>query len=241
MKSTDTLTGLYKRRISMLEITIMLLVMSVLLAVVVPTSIKLVTSQRISGTKAEMETIFGAMIGAPERSNYGFVGDLGRLPASLDDLLAAGTYPLSTTKTTYGVSMGWNGPYIQKSPEDLARDAFGRRYRFDPEDRAQIVSAGSDGVFDTSDDIVYPPNEIDVYGTVRIEIPQSGDFIVRLYYTDSGKESFAESRQAPYIFENVHWGPHAVEVLVVTDADPLLVARKLVVLTDKTGIFSISL
>lgn len=230
---------------TLLEVTVMLVVLSVLGTLLVPASLKLMAARKVSGTQDEMREIFSAMTGIDSRSSFGFLGDVGHLPADLSELVTAEDYPLSTTDTAYQVRIGWNGPYAMKSMQDVTTDAFGRVYRFNVDDDSKLRSAGPDGQFGTDDDIVYPPTDFSPYGSVRIELDCSDkteeDYTVRLYYSDSGEEKYTEASSAPYLFEDVHRGPHAVEVLSSGGDTAEVLASELVVLDNQTGLFRIDL
>ena len=97
------------------------------------------------------------MVGKPGDGRFGFVGDIGRLPASFQELAQPGGLPAYTTSTTRGIGMGWRGPYVNigTSANDYLTDAFGRAYT--GASSGQVRSAGPDGVAGNADDIVYPP------------------------------------------------------------------------------------
>lgn len=224
-----------RQHMTLLEIAVMLVVLAVLAAAIVPATLKIIAAQRMTETKEEMKELYDAIVGDPDRNNYGFVGDLGELPASLENLVEAGSYPTYTTDGTYGVGMGWNGPYLLKSADDVMTDAFGQLYEFDPSARAQISSAGPDRTHGTSDDLLYPPSEISPYGTIRIELANTENYAVSLYYSDAGHEKVLTATTAPYLFESIHFGPHAVEVLLKQESGNLPVAHSLALLSAKTA------
>ena len=224
---------------TLLEVTILLVVLSVMIALMVPASIKIITAQKVSSTKREMENVFKSMTGNADRNTYGFVGDLGRLPNSLAELVESQGNALYNTQTTYQVGMGWNGPYTMKSVEDITTDGFGRTYRFNPNGEGRIVSAGVDGQFGTGDDLPYPPTAYRPYGSVRIELPTSADHHVRLYYSDDGREQYVQAEEAPFLFDDIPFGPHAIEVLITKDEETIPVAEALIVLTGRSGVFHV--
>ncbi|MBT3378693.1 MAG: hypothetical protein HN742_40030 [Lentisphaerae bacterium] len=232
--------GVQEGPFTLIEVTILLAVLAVMIGLTVPASIKIITAQKMNSTKREMENIFGSIMGNPDRNNYGFVGDMGRLPDSLSELVRAEGNVLYSTQTAYQVGMGWNGPYTMKSIDDIITDGFGRPYRFNPNDEGRLVSAGADGQFGTGDDVAYPPTAYRPYGAVRIELTASAEYHVRLYYSENGREQYVQADEAPFLFENIPVGPHAVEVLLASDdgADP--VAEALIVLTGRSGVFNIT-
>ncbi len=228
------------KNFSLLETVVLLAIVAVVVAAMVPGTIKFVTTKKISDAKQEMEMIFKSITGDPERNTYGFLGDLGIFPKEMTDLIQPNLYPLYHTDTFYELGMGWNGPYIIKTASDVRMDPFGREYRLqEKEGRFRIESAGPDREYDTRDDLVYPALPFEAYGTARLELNRSGDYLVRLYYSDAGEERFLQTDRAPYLFKGLHRGPHAVEILVPTGDEYLTVARTLIILTEQSGIFQI--
>ena len=50
-------------------------------------------------------------------------------------------------------------------------------------------------------------------------------YTVRLYYSNSGQEAFLDDPVAPFVFENVPQGVHAIVVLRMKSDPPLAVAQ----------------
>jgi len=162
---------------------------------------------------------------------------MGRWPVSFEELLrpAPGT-PLFTTATFRSVGMGWKGPYINTgdSTGDMLADAFGRPYRGAA--IGQVRSAGPDGLFDTADDIVYPPAPPVPSGRLMVTVKRMSaedasytldpaGYTVRLYYSANGQEAFLDDPVAPFVFENVPQGVHAVAVLRMKESPPRVVVQ----------------
>lgn len=93
-----------------------------------------------------------------ERVSFGFVGDIGSLPSSLDRLRTRGGLGLSTLDTNIQIAYGWVGSYIESAfSSDLAdfkTDGWGNLYAYSttqyanaPGDTvlAKITSLGADG------------------------------------------------------------------------------------------------
>jgi hypothetical protein len=132
--------------------------------------------------------------------------------------------------------MGWKGPYINTgaSGTDALHDAFGRQYRGAATGR--VSSAGPDGLFDTADDIVYPPAPPNPGGRLMVTVKRMAaednsytldpaGYTVRLYYSNNGQEAFLDDPVAPFVFENVPQGIHAVVVLRMKTDPPRAVAQ----------------
>jgi hypothetical protein len=104
------------------------------------------------------------MIGDPNlktsgvRSGFGYLGDMGNLPLTLDNLVTSQT-PAYAFNSSKGVGAGWRGPYITLGPgSDAAShrvDAFGNDYTYSGTNYvngqgqtvdAKLVSLGADGL-----------------------------------------------------------------------------------------------
>ncbi|MCX6826592.1 MAG: hypothetical protein NTV06_04905, partial [candidate division Zixibacteria bacterium] len=96
------------------------------------------TSAKTTATKEEMLRIKEAIIGDPrlisggEYVNRGFSGDVGRLPANLEELVRQGSLATYDKFTR----IGWNGPYLDSSKDDdgyylFLFDAWGDDYAYD--------------------------------------------------------------------------------------------------------------
>jgi len=225
---------------TLVEVIVLLLVIAIAAVALAPSVLKLSATQKSNNTYDEMEYLHQCIMGSPKEGAFGYVGDMGRLPSSLADLVEPGALPLHNTRGAGSVGIGWNGPYCPtKSKYDVTTDAWGNEYAYGRKGLGQIQSAGPDGQFDTQDDIIYPPNPTPYFGDVRIELIPSGDYAVRLYYTDNGVEKFLQADKQPFLFKNIHYGPHAVQVFH-KDGDNLRLAREtLIVLTSRSGVFMI--
>jgi general secretion pathway protein G len=96
-----------KKGFTLIEIIVAMAILSILAGVMVPMVYRTWESNEIAITRARMADLKTAIAGAPElyqqgvRSHYGFVGDIGLLPDSLDDLVVdSGSWP------------NWQGPYL---------------------------------------------------------------------------------------------------------------------------------
>jgi len=151
-----------RRRVSgftLVEVIVLLLVIAIAAVALAPSVLKLSATQKTNSTSDEMEFLYQTIMGSPQDRSFGYVGDMGRLPSSMGDLVEAGAQPLHNTRGAGSVGMGWNGPYCPtKSKYDVTTDAWGNEYAYGRRGLGQIQSAGPDGQFDTQDDIVYPPN-----------------------------------------------------------------------------------
>ena len=90
---------------SLLEVSVSLFIVAVLAAVLVPLASSLVDSQRGNQALTQLQTIYTAIVGDPQKGTFGYLGDVGSYPNTLTDLLSS-----STT--------GWNGPYLSNAQLD---------------------------------------------------------------------------------------------------------------------------
>jgi len=207
---------------TLLELVVVIAVIGILVAAVTPSVVQQIMDSRIEGTRSEAQSLFDAMVGKPADGRFGFVGDLGRLPASFTELAQQGGLPAFTTSTTRGVGMGWRGPYVNigSTANDYLTDAFGRAYT--GASSGQVRSAGPDGVAGNADDIVYPPAAPAIGGTVTVTVKtitggktlvDPAGYRVDLFYANGGVETALADTASPFSFSNVPMGVHAIRVV----------------------------
>lgn len=223
---------------TLIEVAVILSVLAILAAVITPMVLQQLVDEKVDATRAEARLLNEAILGRAEvAGTFGFFGDMGRWPVSFEELIrpVPGT-PLFTTVTFRNVGMGWKGPYINTGDrgDDALRDAFGQPYRGAA--AGQVRSAGPDGLFDTPDDIVYPPAPPNPGGRLMVTVKRlaaednsytldPAGYTVRLYYASNGREAFLDDPVAPFVFENVPQGVHALAVLRMKSDPPLTVAQ----------------
>lgn len=207
---------------TIIELIAVIAVIAILATALTPAIVQRIMDTRIDATRDEERSLYEAMVGRPDQpGNFGFVGDIGRLPQSFSELVQPAGWPLYTTATHGRVGIGWRGPYVNigNSPNDYLTDAFGRPYT--GASSGQIRSAGPDGIAGTTDDIVYPPNPPVTVGRVMVAVKtMSGNNIVvdpagydvTLYYSNGGVEAALSDSTSPFVFDNVPMGLHAVQV-----------------------------
>lgn len=160
---------------TLIEVMVVMAIISILAGMLVPSVWKFWEGEDIIKTKARMRDIKNGLVGNKNllqngvRTHYGFVGDNGELPT-----FSAPTFTnrsSSASELTYLVNRpptdyypNWNGPYLSGFESDWYNDAWRTPFRFryfpasvDYHGRyisAELRSAGPDGIFDNSDDIV---------------------------------------------------------------------------------------
>lgn len=192
-------------------------------AALTPVGLRMVHQARNSRVQAELELLHAAIIGDDRAGTFGYVGDLGRLPLDLSELASSNGLPLSTVSASAGVAYGWNGPYANagRDASDFRTDPWGNAYDIGQAAAGQVRSAGPNGVFSDADDIIYPPNSINIFGSLLVTVKGISDAVVTidpegcvvtLHYSGEGISDSVNDDTVPYSFSAVHRGLHAVDV-----------------------------
>ena len=166
-----------ERGISMLEVTLLLGAMVILAAAVAPSLLRVLQDQRHDQVMEELKAIHIAINGDESDKTFGFVGDIGRAPVELAELVEiVDLEPFRISEET-AVGYGWSGPYLNRGigTEDWATDAWGNYYDIGAVGYGQVRSAGPNGEYDDDDDLVYPPHPVNPYGNVVVTIRGHGD------------------------------------------------------------------
>ncbi len=126
---------------TLVEVVIVLVIAGILMTVAMRSGRSISESAKIEETKQEMDLIASAIVGNPQlttngtRSDFGYVGDVGALPATLSAL---------TTNPGYAT---WKGPYLRSSfaqlSTDLSTDAWGSAYAYTGGVTLQSSGSGS--------------------------------------------------------------------------------------------------
>ncbi|MBI2998924.1 MAG: prepilin-type N-terminal cleavage/methylation domain-containing protein [Deltaproteobacteria bacterium] len=226
------------RGFSLIEMLAVLAILAILIGFLAPVLLKSTETARTEATEAEAEKIFKAIVGEPSKANFGYLGDMGRLPATLTELLTQGAQTAFHTADSGvdhvgRVGTGWRGPYLTGlSQEDILKDAWGNDYSYTNtgNNAGQIKSGGADGDLNTaSDNIVFPADlPVGTTGTLVVhvlvnDIPQPAGLTVEVYTTDStgeqvkragtdGTQTTAAQGSTPFRFSV----PHGVTVVKAT-------------------------
>jgi hypothetical protein len=132
-------------------------------------------------TREEMDNIKKAMIGNPQklqssfRSDFGFLGDIGCMPATLTELLTQGALPPWSFNPTAQTGAGWKGPYITGTPgEVFTTDQWGNAYTYTitggpcpPASMTATLTSSGPDIALTSDDITISIGANESTATVR--------------------------------------------------------------------------
>lgn len=111
---------------TLVEVIMVIVIMGILAAVAMKALDSSLETSRTEETRQEMERLVSAISGNPDlfsngfRTDFGYVGDVGALPANLDALV---------TNPGYGT---WRGPYIRSEftgfASDYKTDSWGKTY-----------------------------------------------------------------------------------------------------------------
>ena len=124
---------------TLIEIILLIVIMGIMFTVAMKSMQPSIERARETATLEEMELLAKAIIGNDNliedgiRSDYGYVGDIGSLPSTLDDLI--------TRPAGYST---WNGPYLSagfsENPDYYKNDAWNQPYIYSG--GVTIASAG---------------------------------------------------------------------------------------------------
>jgi type II secretory pathway pseudopilin PulG len=112
---------------TLIDIIIILAVFGALMGAMVPLTIKMVHKKRELQTVDELEKLRVAISGnalivlSESRAKFGYLGDMGNLPSSLEDLYKKGSQPVYSFDITKKTGAGWDGPYIAPRSLNISR------------------------------------------------------------------------------------------------------------------------
>jgi general secretion pathway protein G len=148
MKRLLAATPAAARGFTLLEVVLVLAIISIMAGLLAPMAYQLLMSERTSAVEGELSVLHAAIVGDPAREAFGYVGDVGKLPASLLDLIEP------PSDETGSAVRGWSGPYLRNPRLEAGQllDPFGRpwEYYLRPLDsgvgnQLALVSRGPDG------------------------------------------------------------------------------------------------
>jgi len=124
---------------TLVEVVLVLIISAILVTVALRSGVSISDAAKVEETKQEMESLEFAIVGNPSlqnngvRADFGYVGDVGALPANLDALVA-----------NPGGYATWKGPYVKtrfsQTSDDYKRDAWGVLYSYSG---LAVTSSGS--------------------------------------------------------------------------------------------------
>lgn len=177
------------------------------------------------------------------RSDFGYIGHMGVIPSSLEDLYKKGAQPSYVFDTDLKAAAGWNGPYItplvSEFLDTLGIDQYNNSYelintefvRGDGETvSARITSLGEDKTSGTADDRSIDLLKREVFSTVTGVVVSTNDQPMRdsgvtLNYPFNGVLSemiTTTNTQGEFTFNNVSFGMRSIsagtKLIYVTDS-----------------------
>lgn len=219
---------------TLIEVIVILVVMSILAAVAVPVALRVFETAAEDATREEMINLKKAMIGdsnrrqSATRGNFGFLGDMGRLPINLDELYRPGSLPSFSYDNVKQAGAGWKGPYITGSfsgeeANDIKKDGLGNDYALTvgpSQLDGLLTSSGPDGVPGTADDISLEILPVETTATLRGSVKDAlgngiSNVSVNLNFASNGLLSLVTATtdtNGNYSFSSVPFGPRSVQV-----------------------------
>lgn len=148
--------------LTFMEVIIMIAIIAVIMATGMKANQNVQLREKFENTLLEMQVIKKAIVGNSEsktdgiRNDFGYVGEMGRLPDSLIELMSKGGQPAGFYYSTLHITSGWVGPYLQESFTNFTdgplTDEFDMAYEWDLTElpnggdtiSARIISRGAD-------------------------------------------------------------------------------------------------
>ena len=153
---------------SLIEIIVAVAIIAILAGAIVPVLFNRLEQARYERTQQDLKTIYEASMGTPVEDYFGYVGDIGRLPDSIPELLD-GT----------GQGSLWSGPYLSLGGGLIGRDIYGNPYVIDTLPiRVRTWGIDRTDGSGTGDDLFYPENALNTYkGQLEVQVYINGRLI----------------------------------------------------------------
>jgi prepilin-type N-terminal cleavage/methylation domain-containing protein len=209
---------------TLIEVLVAIAAVSILAGAVAPLVVREMNRARLDDTSRRMVRLIDGMVGGSDSGGFGYVGDMGGLPATLEDLRTRGSQT-AFSQTGYGFGVGWNGPYVREAGPlaDITEDAWGTAFSYSST-QAQVQSAGPDHVLGNGDDLLYPavaPPTSGILTVTVLGVPSglqttipltSSEATVSVTISDSGSsDTVVLAGSGPfYTASAIHVGIHAI-------------------------------
>ena len=148
--------------LTFMEVIILIAIIAVIMATGMKANQNVQLREKFENTIVEMQMLKRAIVGNSLlrtngiRNDFGFVGEMGRLPTSLSELMSQGAQSGVIYNSTLHLSTGWAGPYLQETftnyTSNPLTDEFDNLYEWNPTElpnggdtiSARIISRGAD-------------------------------------------------------------------------------------------------
>ena len=145
-----------------MEVIIMIAIIAIIMATGMKANQNVQLREKFENTIVEMQMLRRAIIGNSLlrtngiRNDFGYVGEMGRLPESLTELMSLGLQSAVIYNSTLHLSTGWAGPYLQETftnyTSNPLTDEFDNLYEWDTTElpnsgdtiSAKLISRGAD-------------------------------------------------------------------------------------------------
>lgn len=228
-----------KRRggFTLIEIMTVVGIIAAMAGMIIPLALRATSTMREQATIEELETLKKAIIGEAratikgEEFSFGFVGDIGGVPTSIERLLTRGTLPAFSFDFILKIGAGWNGPYsVKKFGSDITKDPYGNDYSYSTTPGtnvdlgvsylARITSPGLDNSLGTSDDltiqILEPEVRSDIFGFIKDSLGAGIPAVdVTIHYPSEGTlttTTTTTNLEGFYSFTDIPIGDRAITV-----------------------------
>ena len=135
---------------TLIEVILVVLLIGILAGLAANLLTNTLDQARFDESQKKMTVLSNATLGNPDlntngvRSDFGFVGDVGRLPTALTELVTQGALPAWSAAT----GVGWHGPYVpgdfNQNPDGYRTDGWGTLFTY-ASATGVVTSLGSDG------------------------------------------------------------------------------------------------
>ena len=228
------------RGFTLIETTVAMGIMGLVLTGGILLIFRNISDNREQETIDKLTQFKRAIVGDPRivtkesRTDFGYVGDTGSVPTSLDKLWIRGTQTSFAFDGTVKAGVGWQGPYVPMGPletfNEITLDAWGMPVQFSSttgtsattgqQYNAQLISYGPDGSAGGGDDLTVEIYKTEmssqVVGYVRDAglNPLSG-VTVKMNYPASGaltSQTVLTDAAGAYTFSVIPVGNRSIEV-----------------------------